>query len=184
MAGLARVCLREWGQFVAADEEDIVQIAFAAFCQRVRRGAYTDISTSATLWRILKAVITRSAIRCIRDATRQKRGGGRVVGEATLTETEAHGQGPSGLAEIVGADLDPSREAEGVERFLQILDKLALDDHGLWRIALWKMQGFTNQEVACLLECGEATVKRRLAEIRRILGDESTTSVQSNAAGG
>jgi DNA-directed RNA polymerase specialized sigma24 family protein len=43
----------------------------------------------------------------------------------------------------------------------------ALDDDQLRHIALLKLEGYTNQEIAVKLDCVERTVERKLERIRR-----------------
>jgi DNA-directed RNA polymerase specialized sigma24 family protein len=52
---------------------------------------------------------------------------------------------------------------EALERRLQ-----ALGDPELHGIALWRLQGETNAEIAGRLDCTERSVERRLARIRSL----------------
>jgi DNA-directed RNA polymerase specialized sigma24 family protein len=45
-----------------------------------------------------------------------------------------------------------------------------LNDPGLRQIALWKLEGYTNQEIAGKLECTLRTVERKLERIRAYWG--------------
>src|SRR5438876_647069 len=74
----ARAAIRYWAHDGAADEHDIVQNAFSAFWGRVRRGRYADLATVAALERVLRSSVLRTARNLIRDARRQKRGGGMI----------------------------------------------------------------------------------------------------------
>jgi len=53
--------------------------------------------------------------------------------------------------------------AEECQRLLEMLG-----DDQLRSVALWKMEGYTNEEIAGKLGCAVATVERRLRLIRRI----------------
>ena len=44
----------------------------------------------------------------------------------------------------------------------------------LRKIAMWKMEGYTNEEIAEMLPCSRATVARKLAIIRKIWRSELT----------
>jgi DNA-binding NarL/FixJ family response regulator len=46
-----------------------------------------------------------------------------------------------------------------------------LADPRLRRVAEWKMEGYTNSEIARELGCVESTVERKLQLIRRIWGE-------------
>jgi len=45
-----------------------------------------------------------------------------------------------------------------------------LPDEALRQVALWKLEGYSNAEIAAKLACIERTVERKLARIRRIWG--------------
>ena len=44
-----------------------------------------------------------------------------------------------------------------------------LRDPLLRQLAVWKLEGYTNAEIAVRLGCSEPTVRRRLAIIRRLM---------------
>jgi DNA-directed RNA polymerase specialized sigma24 family protein len=48
----------------------------------------------------------------------------------------------------------------------------SLGDTELESVALWKMEGFTNQEIAGKLACGLRSVERKLRLIRTIWAQE------------
>jgi DNA-directed RNA polymerase specialized sigma24 family protein len=52
--------------------------------------------------------------------------------------------------------------ADECRRLLELLG-----DESLRSVALWKMQGYTNAEIAGKLGCVEQTVERKLQRIRR-----------------
>jgi DNA-directed RNA polymerase specialized sigma24 family protein len=53
------------------------------------------------------------------------------------------------------------------EEFQQLLDRLGSDE--LRRLAVWKLEGYTNAEIGGRLGCAEASIERRLHLIRKIL---------------
>ena len=57
--------------------------------------------------------------------------------------------------------------AEACERLLQ-----RLDDAGLRSLAIWKMEGYTNEEIAARLGCVPRTVERKLRVIRTLWKQE------------
>ena len=100
----------------------------------------------------------------VRSETRQKRGGGAVLGEAALAPPEA--DGPRALEQIAGDDLTPEVAAvmvEEIERLFQILT-----DEPLREVARLKMEGYTNEEIAAKQSCVLRTVERKLNTIRSI----------------
>jgi DNA-directed RNA polymerase specialized sigma24 family protein len=154
---LARARLRVLPRKAAADEEDVALSAFDSFCRRVRQGGFPDLRDRDGLWRVLMTVTARKAARLVRDQGRLKRGGGLVAGESALDA--------GGLNQVPGPAPSLALEAELSEQFVHLLDSLR--DEDLKRIALWKLDGHTNAEIAGKLNCAPATVERRLALIRK-----------------
>jgi DNA-directed RNA polymerase specialized sigma24 family protein len=71
----------------------------------------------------------------------------------------------SGDIELAGREPDPAFAAEVAEECERLLARLGDDD--LRSLAVRKMEGFTNEEIATQLGCSLATVERRLRLIRR-----------------
>src|SRR5262245_18719722 len=90
-----------------------------------------------------------------------KRGGGEVVGGRSF---EA----------VFGNEPTPEFAAEVAEECRALLDRLGDDE--LRRIAVWKLEGYTNREIARGLGKSLATVERKLDLIRRKL-DQGTEGV-------
>jgi DNA-directed RNA polymerase specialized sigma24 family protein len=57
------------------------------------------------------------------------------------------------------------------EECSRLLDRLG--DGSLRQVAIWKMEGFTNAEIAAKLGRSEQTVERRLARIRELWEDDA-----------
>jgi hypothetical protein len=96
---------------------------------------------------------------------RQKRGGGRVVGESVLMAPGSD-EGTGGLDQVVGSEPTPEFAVMVAEEHGRLLH--ALGDDTLRRIALWKMEGYTNEEIRQRLGCALRTVANKLELIRRI----------------
>jgi DNA-directed RNA polymerase specialized sigma24 family protein len=56
------------------------------------------------------------------------------------------------------------------EEYRRLLDRLG--DESLRAVARWKMEGWTNREVAARLGCVEHTAERKLRSIRRLWSEE------------
>src|SRR5262245_57219294 len=78
----------------------------------------------------------------------------------------------SGL--VFGNEPTPEFAAEVAEECRALLDRLGDDE--LRRIAVWKLEGYTNREIARGLGKSLATVERKLDLIRRKL-DQGTEGV-------
>ena len=72
----------------------------------------------------------------------------------------------NGFARIAAEEPSPASAVAAAERYMALLEQL--DDESLRKIAVWKTQGHTNEEIAQMLPCSRATVARKLAVIRRI----------------
>ena len=95
---------------------------------------------------------------------RQKRGGGRVRSEADLA-----GGGPEGDANLFGQVADPEPTPEFAAMVAEECRRLlgTLGDETLRQIALERMEGDTNEEIAVRLGCSLRTVLNKLTLIRK-----------------
>jgi DNA-directed RNA polymerase specialized sigma24 family protein len=158
LVGLARQKLHS-GRRRAADEEDAALSAFDSFCRGVRLGRFPRLADRDDLWGLLVLITARKAMDQAQHEQRQKRGGGRVSGESGL--------GP--LEQVATPEPDPAFAAELAEEYRRLLDLLG--DDQLRTIAIRKMEGWTNAEIAAELGCADATIERRLRLIRDLWED-------------
>ena len=77
----------------AADEEDVALSAFNSFCRGAVQGRFPRLGDRTELWRLLVTITARKAADHLRREFCQRRGGGRVVGEAGTQRGES-GVGP------------------------------------------------------------------------------------------
>jgi DNA-directed RNA polymerase specialized sigma24 family protein len=118
------------------------------------------------LWRLLVVITARKAMAQAQRENRKKRGGGRVVDEATLFGQGIGEDGSlAGLERIAGAEPTPEFAAMVAEECQRLLD--ALEDDSLRQVALSRMEGYTNDEIAAQLGCARRTIARRLELIRK-----------------
>jgi DNA-directed RNA polymerase specialized sigma24 family protein len=106
----------------------------------------------------------RKVVDLKRLETRMRRGGGRVKGESALGRAGSTGD-PAGLAEVIGEVPTPELVAMMAEECRRLLERLA--DPDLKALALAKMEGYTNKEIAQRFECSVRSVERRLHLIRK-----------------
>jgi DNA-directed RNA polymerase specialized sigma24 family protein len=149
----------------AADEEDVALSAFDSFCRGAADGRFPRLADRDDLWQILVVLTARKAHRLIRREARQKRGGGAVRHLSALVDEE------EGMAEVVGSEPTPEFAALVAEECRRLLDSLGDDD--LRCVALWKMEGYTTDEIATKLGCVPRTVKRKLRVIRGLWDQEA-----------
>ena len=165
LVGLARQKLRGLPRR-ATDEEDVALSAFDSFCRGAERGRFPRLEGRDDLWALLVVVTARKAIDLRQRETRQKRGGGRVSGESVLDDLLGNKDGAAGIGQVVGAEPTPELAARVAEEFQRLLAQLPGDE--LRTVALRRMEGYTNAEIAAELGCADATVERRLKLIRSL----------------
>lgn len=146
-----------------ADEEDIALSAMHSLHRGVQEGRFPQFSDREDLWKILLTITSRKAKKRIRHLNALKRGGGDVRGESVFLRADEQ---TAGINNIAGFELTPEF-AELIDSGCEeLLDQL--DDDGLQRIAILKLQGFTNEEIAEELGCAVRSVERKLNRIRSI----------------
>jgi RNA polymerase sigma factor (sigma-70 family) len=155
-----------------ADEEDAALGAFEAFCRGVATGRFRDLADSDALWSLLVVLTIREVIDLVQRERRSKRGGGRVASE-TSPGGPNH-DGDEALSRVSDDSPSPERAATVAEEMRRLFG--ALDDEALRLVALLKLEGYTNEQIATSLDCGLRSVERRLDRIRkawrRELGDQ------------
>jgi DNA-directed RNA polymerase specialized sigma24 family protein len=170
LASLARAKLRG-ARRRAEDEEDAALSAFDSFCRGAERGRFPQLADRNDLWRLLVVITARKAFDAAQRERRRKRGGGAVRGDSALHGPD--GSSGAGWEQVVGDEPTPEFAAQAAEEFDRLLGRLG--DDGLRSIAVWKMEGHTNAEIAARLDCAVATVERRLRRIRKTWEREAKT---------
>ncbi len=144
------------------DEEDVAACALASFFQRAREGRFPDLRDRHELWHLLISITEHKAVSEVRRERRLKRGGGNV---RHVSELQRRSWSTQNLAlENIAAD-EPTPEivvelTDSLRRLLSALDE------ELRQIAVAKLAGFTNQEIAQQIDRSLPTVERRLKLIR------------------
>jgi RNA polymerase sigma factor (sigma-70 family) len=152
-----------------ADEEDVVQSAFHSFFRGVARGRFPQLDDRDNLWRLLVVITARKALDQLARQHSKRRGGGTVLGESRISPGNA-GWDEAAIEQVVGEEPTPEFAAQVAEQYQRLLDLLG--DESLRRVAVWKMEGHTTEEVAERLDCSRRTVTRKLETIRFIWSGE------------
>jgi DNA-directed RNA polymerase specialized sigma24 family protein len=105
---------------------------------------------------------------------RRKRGGGKVQDEAALEGTKEGSA--AGLAQVIGREPTPALAAQVAEACQRLLDALGEDQ--LRTVALGKLEGYTNDEIAAKLDLSRPTVERKPHRIRRLWTKETDHEVR------
>src|SRR4051794_21619880 len=151
LVGLARSRLRSAPRR-AADEEDVALSAFDSFYRRAEAGGFPRLVDRDDLWQVLFVITVRKAFDLVEHEGRPSRGGSRVRTLSDLAEFD--------LDLLIGPEPTPALAAQFAEQCRGLLD--GLGDGELRSVALWKLEGYTNEEVAAKLGCVVQTVERKL----------------------
>lgn len=162
LIGLARKKLQTAPRRVA-DEEDVVLMAFDSFYRGVEAGRFPQLEDRHDLWQVLVMITARKAVNQLAHDRRQKRGGGAVRGESVFL---GGSDGQGGIDEVVGAEPSPEFAAQVADQCQHLLQQLG--DPTLERIAIAKLDGYRNDEIAHQLDVRVRTVERKLRVIREI----------------
>jgi DNA-directed RNA polymerase specialized sigma24 family protein len=143
-----------------ADEEDVALSAFHSFCCAAEQGRFPQLLDRDSLWRLLVVLTSRKASHFVRDQRRHKR------------RPPAHDGDSQELDEILGSEPTPQFAALLAEECQRLLG--ALGSAELAQLALWKMEGYSNEEIAAKLDCVPRTVERKLRLISSLWAGEGT----------
>jgi DNA-directed RNA polymerase specialized sigma24 family protein len=169
LAALARARLSPCARG-PSDGEDVALSVFDSFFRGVAAGRFPDLGNRADLWRVLVTITARKASNQRRDEGRQKRGGDRVVRGGALAATDPLDD--DFMAQVVGDEPTPEFAAMVNDEYRQLFGSLG--DESLRVVALLKLEGHSNEEIAKSLDCGLRTVERKLEVIRKRWLSEAT----------
>lgn len=139
-----------------SDEEDVVLSVFDSFYAAIEKGRFPDLSDRDDLWRLLLRMSARKVIDKRRHDRRQRRGGN--------VEFHSLGNDETTTIEVIGDEPSPEMVLmmqESVDHFFSQLGVGHLQD-----LAVAKLEGYSNAELAQRLGCSERTIERRLHLIR------------------
>jgi DNA-directed RNA polymerase specialized sigma24 family protein len=145
----------------AADEDDVALSAFDSFCRGAEAGRFPQLEDRDDLWRVLVTITARKATDLIAHEGRDKRDWRRL-------QEQLAGDSDSGgplLRMLFSQEPDPAFAVEVADEVEHLLSRLPNDE--LRQIALGKLEGYTNEEIAQRIELAPATVERRLRLIRK-----------------
>jgi DNA-directed RNA polymerase specialized sigma24 family protein len=141
------------------DEEDVALAAFKSFCQGVDDGRFPRLDDRDDLWKVLFDITTKKAFGVIKSETTLKKGKGKVMPASQV------GDGRVDVAAgVSGREPSPAFAAEVAEECRRLL--ALLDTDQLRQIAVWKMEGYLNAEIAAKIDRSVPAVERKLALIR------------------
>lgn len=134
-------------------EEDVALRSFHSMCRRVQDPARPlQLADRNDLWRLLATRTVSRAIDLIRRHKPEETLGERDVEQLLSREPTAE---------------EAIEIADECRRLLELLD-----EPDLRQIALWKVEGFTHEEIAARLDCVPRTIERKVQRIRMLWKDE------------
>jgi DNA-directed RNA polymerase specialized sigma24 family protein len=133
-----------------ADEEDVVLSVFDSFFRAARAGRFPELHDRTGLWPLLVKFTARKAVNQVKRQLAKKR-------------SSAAEEAAPDIAQLVGDEPTPQFAAEVAE---QVDRLLALLDEELRTVAVLKLEGFTNAEIAAKFGVVERSIERKLARIR------------------
>lgn len=141
-----------------ADEEDIAAGVMAALCHCADQDRLPQIENRDDLWRMLLTWTRHDITDQVRAENRLKRGGGKVRGDSVFELSH------EGLDKICS-------EAEPADVLLELNEQChvllsKLETEILRTIAKKKLHGYSNEEIASLLDVSPRTIERKLNLIR------------------
>ena len=164
LIGLARHKLGDAPRRMA-DEEDVAQSAFNGFFRGVEQKRFTRLESREDLWQVLVMLTERKATGLKRRERAAKRGQGHVRGESAFDHPGADEGNPADINQVAGMEPSPEFAVEFGEHLEYSLERL--QDEQLREVALAKLEGYTNREIAARLDLSLRGVERKLHLIRR-----------------
>jgi DNA-directed RNA polymerase specialized sigma24 family protein len=140
------------------DGEDAALSAFDNFWQAVSAGCYPELANRNELWALLTTILRHKVRDRVKQACRDRR------------DVRRHQAGSPDLDRVLDPEPSPDQATLMEEECRRLLDRLG--DDKLRQVALLKVRGHTDQEVAAALGCGLRTVERKLERIRLIWSKE------------
>ncbi len=153
----------------AMNEEDVVQKAFADFFAQVKLGRFPKLADRHDLWQVLAMLVDRRAKDQIKLQNTQKAGQGRVRTESVFQGSNSFAS-QNGLAQIRDNLPTPALAVEFLEVTERRLARLRNDEQR--QVALLKLQGYSNREIADQIGSSERTIERCLQSIRKLWESE------------
>jgi len=140
-----------------SDEEDVALSAFHSFCQGAEQGRFPKLLGRGDLWQLLVVITARKALDLKQYERHQKRGGGISPAQEDADQAIA-------LEDIISREPTPEFAAQVAEECQVLLRRL--NDPLLQSIAVWKMEGYSTEQIADRLQCVPRTIERKLKLIR------------------
>jgi DNA-directed RNA polymerase specialized sigma24 family protein len=138
------------------DEEDIANSVFKSLCLRARRGDFKRLDDRNDLWRLLATITRLKVAQAIRAANRKKR--------------SVRDRPEVSIEQLIAREPTPEMATILKDEWQRLF--ALLPDEACRKIAQWKMEEHTDDEIAGRLEVTDRTVRRKMKLIRAVWSDE------------
>jgi DNA-directed RNA polymerase specialized sigma24 family protein len=156
----------------AASAEDAALDAFVSFCRRAEEDGFAHLFDRDDLWQILVVLAFRKRCNQIQyERRKRRRPAGGQVHVASALEPDG-GKAGALFTNMLSREPEPELVVQAAEECRRLLAELG--DEQLRQVALWKVEGCTNEEIAAKLGRAVSTVERKLARIRCLWEKELT----------
>lgn len=159
----------------ATDEEDVALSAMHSFCRGMARRGF-NLNDREDLWKVLVTITARKACAQRRRFFAAKRGGGQVRGESAFLRADLGEGREPGIGDVLGKEPTPEFANMVADDCRAMLDRLG--DDTLRDVAVYKLQGYSTEEIAEKLGCVRRSVERKLERIRDKWSKEILSSVE------
>ena len=145
------------------DEEDAALSAFNSVCRGIVEGRFPDLRDRESLWKLM-LVITSNKIRDRHRHDQQQRRDVRRTLTDSIFGNSAENSAVGGIHQLPAREPTPEFAAAFAETCEHLFQDL--DDPRLREVAVLRMEGYADHEIASRLNCTRSTVQGRLAVIR------------------
>ncbi len=149
-----------------ADEEDVVLDTCQACFHALKEGRYHDVNSRQDLWKLLAVIAERKAIDQIR---RSKKGIDGIRADISFITICGHSSVSDGFQQLPCSEPTPEFAAIIADDIRMQLEKL---DEQQAQVAILKLQGFKNREIAAQLGRSIPTIERYTRLIRETWKNE------------
>ncbi|MDB4545003.1 ECF-type sigma factor, partial [bacterium] len=146
------------------DEQDAVQSMFLSLCQGLKADRYPDLQNRDNLWRLMLVMTGRKISKRHRFDRQLKRDNRRLLTDSYFVQNSQDRNSPNLYPSA--AEPTPELLAEFADTSSALIEALGTDN--LKDVALLRIEGFDDCEIASRLQCSRSTVQRRLVMIRKI----------------
>ncbi|MEL7496531.1 MAG: ECF-type sigma factor [Planctomycetota bacterium] len=147
------------------DEEDAVLSMFQSLCRGLAEGRFPDLHDRDSLWHLMLVMTGRKISNRHRHDQRQRRDDRRTLTDSVFSESHLD-QGQQLGDGLLSREPTPEFIAELHETSERLF--AAIDQPDLKEIALLRVEGYNDSEIADRLDCSRRTVQRRLTMIRQL----------------